>query len=245
MDFMDKLNIDEDDNEDEKDEKKRPDIINGEKVDVKLVDMAINSTPIDLQRMRLLNKAKNGLKVTQKGSKVFIKTFKYTEISFELVNKGDEALLTDNGDTFKRLKENNVSVDGAVLRAIEVILSEHRILRDGEILSVKVCDDDIFVRFCDFFIAVQRISTLDIGKVEELAEQRKLDEFRFNIMEQLIKNNPKIKRSEAILCMKDKYIKTKDSNDMDEIIIYAKAVKEFGMLSDEQFEQCRKQIVGE
>ncbi len=233
------------DEEDDENINADDEIINGEAFNLQIFDdNAINVEYIDLKRIAALCRIKNGMKIVQNAEDLKIKSYS-GDVLFDIVNDNGIVLLTDNGETMQRLKNKIPNALSNSKKTVESILSEYKIQIENDIIMVELDINNAFECYCNFCAAIARIDNLDIGKIEEAEEMRKLEDFRFNVMQQLIEDNPQIKRTEAILLMQDKYIKVKDSRDYDEIIIYAKAIKEFGMLTDAQFEFCRKQIVGE
>ena len=154
----------------------------------------------------------------------------------------DGVYLTDDLITFRSLGDRAPSDDDA---RVVAIAAHCGIAIDGDQLEVKIeSPQDTVPRMMQLFAAMERIVAL----AEEdaiCAEYREEDDRIWEIAREYLAAEPEMDRGALVCRMRERYQSVKDGDDVDEIVLSARGVKEFARMSDENFLKSRKILLGE
>lgn len=158
------------------------------------------------------------------------------KVRFKIEIRDDEIDLTDDGFAFRSLRERAPLENREVYEQAASIAERYHVEVDGDELHVNVeYSEDMLTYLMRLYAAIDCIVSIDEEKAAVCAEHEAEDGRIWEIVREILTAEPDLDRSELVLRMKERYERVKDGGDFDEIILSARAVKEFSKMSDEDY----------
>ena len=163
-----------------------------------------------------------------------------TAIRFKILVRDDGVYLSDDELALLSLDKRVSFDDEGIDEQIGFIVDRYGIGVVGDELRIKVeSPENTVTCMMQLFAAMERIVTIDEDDIAACIEYEKEDRRIWDATKEFLTADPDMDRGELILRMRERYQSVKDGENIDDIIIYARAVKEFARMSDEDYEESR------
>lgn len=164
---------------------------------------------------------------------------------FKILIRDDGVYLSDEGLALLALNDR-VSFDAeGIDEQIGFIVDRYHISVVGDDLRIKVDSPEATLScMMRLYAAIERIITMDEEAIATCAEHGKEDDAIWDAVNDLLKTDPEQDREAVVSHMKERYRGVKDGENFDDIILFARGVKEFTRMSDEDYLQSRDFLLG-
>lgn len=169
------------------------------------------------------------------------------DIGFQVLVLDDGVYLSDDEFAFLSLEYRGVPTDDRdVQQQINAIAARYQIKIVGSELRIKVDFPEYALSYLlQLFAAMERIVTIDERAVAAFAECSKENDRTWAIVKEFLSEDPDLERGDIIQRMRERYQAVKDGENVDDIILYAKAIKGFTEMSDEDYASSREYLLKE
>lgn len=168
-----------------------------------------------------------------------------TAVRFRILIQEDGVYLSDEGLALLALNDR-VSFDAeGIDEQIGFIVDRYHIRVVGDDLRIKVDSPEAALScMMQLYAAIERILTMDEEAIATCAEHDREDDAIWDAVKDFLKANPEQDREAIVSRMKEGYHGVKDAENFDDIILFARGVKEFARMSDEDYLQSRDFLLG-
>lgn len=166
-------------------------------------------------------------------------------IRFKILVRDEETYLTDNALALLSLAKRVSLSEEEIDERIGFIADRYAIDVVGDELRIKVGSlGDAMAYMMKLFAAMERIMNIDENEVAVCVEYGKEESKIWDAAKEFLSADPGMERGELVLRMRERYQSVKDGDNIDDVIIYARAVKEFSRMSDKDYAESRKILLG-
>lgn len=169
------------------------------------------------------------------------------EVGFKIVTTDDGVYFSDDGYALYSLSSRVPLADnGNVNSRISSIIRRYQIEMIGTELIIKVGSAENALSYLlKLFAAMERIVTIDEDEVVASAEYSREKNKIWDMMREILSEAPDSERDDVIRRMRERYQAVKDGENVDDILLYAKAVKWFSDMTEEDYSVSRDYLMKE
>ncbi len=162
-------------------------------------------------------------------------------LRLKILVRDDGVYLSDDAFALLSLNKRASLDDEGIDERIGFIVDRYGIGVVGDELRIKIVSpENTIMCMMQLFAAMERIVTIDEDDIATCIEYDKEDRRIWDAAKELLTADPDMDRGELFLLMRERYQSVKDGENIDDIIIYARAVKEFARMSDDDYAKSRE-----
>ena len=165
-------------------------------------------------------------------------------IRFKIVIRDDDVYLSDDAIALRFLKMHTPLDAEGISERIHSIADRYQISIVEDELWIEVPSPENTVTYMlQLFAAIERIVAIDADEVAMCVDTGKENESILGVAKELLTADPEMDRGQLILRMRERYQRVKDGENIDDIVVYARAVKEFAKMTEADYAKIRDTLL--